>query len=200
MEGYDIVLARRTERRHSALRRLAASAYFRLLGIFNRARFDHGYGSFSIVSRQVVDSFLRITDHARHYLLLLYWLGYRVGTIDYEHGARYAGGSSYSFRTLVRHALDGVFFQTTVLLRWIVYLGFGLAASGVLLAGLLVYSWLMRSAFPGWTSLAVLILLVGGFITVSLGVVGLYIGSIFDEVRKRPLYVISRRISDGVEI
>jgi hypothetical protein len=69
----------------------------------------------------------------------------------------------------------------------------------VLLAAFLIYSWFVRSAYPGWTSLAVLILLVGGFVTVSLGVVALYIGSIFEEVRRRPLYIVSRRAVGGVE-
>jgi dolichol-phosphate mannosyltransferase len=199
LEGYDIVLARRIERQHSGLRRLAARVYFRLLGVFNRTKFDHAYGSFSIISRPVVEAFLSISDRARHYLLLLYWLGFRVGTVDYEHGKRLVGHSSYSARALLRHALDGMFFQTTVLLRWIVYLGFALAGAGVLLAAFLIYSWFVRSAYPGWTSLAVLILLVGGFVTVSLGVVALYIGSIFEEVRRRPLYIVSRRAVGGVE-
>jgi polyisoprenyl-phosphate glycosyltransferase len=199
LEGYDIVLARRLERRHSLLRKMAARIYFGWLGFFNRTKFDYTFGSFSIISRQVVDAFLTVNDRARQYLLILYWLGFRVGTIEYSHAARLAGKSSYSIQALLRHAVDGMVFQTTILLRWIIYLGFLLSLGGFLLAALLIYSWFARSAFPGWTSLAVLSLLIGGFVTISIGVVGLYIGRIFDEVRQRPLYVISRRIVDGSE-
>ena len=198
-EGYDIVLARRLERQHSLLRQMAARLYFGFLGFFHGTKFDPTLGSFSIISRQVVEAFLSVHDRARQYLLILYWLGFRVGTIDYSHGSRLAGKSTYSISALLRHAMDGMVFQTTVLLRWIVYLGFVLALGGFFLAALLVYSWFARSAFPGWTSLAVLTLLIGGFVTISIGVVGLYVGRIFDEVRERPLYVISRRIVNGIE-
>ena len=82
--------------------------------------------------------------------------------------------------------MDGLFFQTTILLRWIVYLGFALALTGLGLAAFLVVYRLSTSPLPGWTSLAVLILVTGGFIITSTGVTGLYIGKIFDQVKGRP--------------
>jgi dolichol-phosphate mannosyltransferase len=93
---------------------------------------------------------------------------------------------------LVRVALDGVFFQTTTLLRWIVYAGFLAALAGLLLALVFIVIYLTHSPYPlpGWTSLSVLVLLMGGFIILSTGVTGLYIGKIFQQVKGRPLYVI----------
>jgi dolichol-phosphate mannosyltransferase len=198
LEGWDVVLARRKARHHSLPRRLAARAYFTVLGIFNRTRFDHEYGTFSVITRKVITAYLEMKESARHYLLLLYWLGFPTASVDYEHGTRFAGRSAYGIRRLLQHALDGVFFQTTVLLRWIVYLGFAVALSGFGLAAWLVERYLVRSALPGWTSLAVLILVVGGVIIMSVGVAGLYIGRIFEEVRARPLYVVSETVVDGV--
>ncbi len=145
----------------------------------------------------MIDAFLRFQDRDRHYLFILNWLGFRTATIEYEHAERHSGSSSYSFRQLVRHALDGMFFQTTVLLRWIVYVGFWVSLAGFLLAAYYLYMYLAHAVYPGFTSLAVLILLIGGFIIMSTGVAGLYIGKVFDQVKGRPLYVIDQAVVDG---
>jgi glycosyltransferase involved in cell wall biosynthesis len=193
-EGFDIVLARRKTRHHSWLRRRAARTYFRLMNVFLKTDIDGEYGTFSLVSRKVVDSYLSIQDKGRHYLFILYWLGYRHASIDIEQAPRKNEKSSYTFTSLVRHAVDGIFFQTTVLLRWIVYLGFLVALLGLGLAVALVLLGILRSPPPGWTSLAVLLLVVGGFIIMSTGVTGLYIGKIFEQVKGRPLYVIDETV------
>jgi len=196
-EGYDVVLARRKRKQHSAFRTLAASLYFRLLNAAAKTHLDGEFGSFSIISRKVIDSFLRFRDRDRHYLFILHWLGFRTTAIEYTHAPRYAGRSSYSIAALVRHAVDGVFFQTTDLLRWIVYGGFWISLAGFLLALYYLYVYITRSILPGFTSLAVLILLIGGFILMSTGVAALYIGKVFDQVKGRPLYVIDKAIVDG---
>jgi len=191
-EGYDVVFARRTEKKHSIVRRAAAFVFFGLINLFNRTNLDGAYGAFSIISRKVVVAFLTLGDRDRHYLFILHWLGFRATAIDYTHMERHAGDSSYTFRSLVRHAFDGMFFQTTALLRWIVYFGFLVSASGVLLAGYYIYEFFAHSIYPGWTSLVVLMLLLGGFTILSSGIAGLYIGKIFEQVKDRPLYVIDR--------
>ena len=196
-EGHDIVLARRKQKRHSAFRRAAARTYFALMNAVGTRQLDGEFGSFSIISRKVIDAFLRFQDQDRHYLFILNWLGYDTETIEYAHGERHSGSSSYSVRQLIRHALNGMFFQTTLLLRWIVYVGFWVSAAGLLLAAWYVYQYFAHGLLPGFTSLAVLILLIGGFIIMSTGVAGLYIGKVFDQVKGRPLYVIDRAIVDG---
>jgi polyisoprenyl-phosphate glycosyltransferase len=197
LEGNDIVLARRKKKRHSLFRRAAARLYFRLMNVLAAARFDGEFGSFSIISRKVIDAFLRFQDRDRHYLFILNWLGFRTATIEYKHAERHSGSSSYGFRHLIRLALDGMFFQTTVLLRWIVYVGFWVSLAGFLLVAYYLYMYLAYSIYPGFTSLAMLILLIGGFIIMSTGVAGLYIGKVFDQVKGRPLYVIDQAIVDG---
>jgi polyisoprenyl-phosphate glycosyltransferase len=196
-QGHDVVLARRKRKRHSAFRVLAARIYFRLMRMVASARLDGEFGSFSIISRKVIDAFLRFQDRERHYLFILNWLGFTMATIEYEHGERHSGGSSYRLGQLIRHALDGMFFQTTVLLRWIVYVGFWVSLAGFLLAAYFIYMYLVHDVIPGFTSLAVLILLIGGFIIMSTGIAGLYIGKVFDQVKGRPLFVIDKAIIDG---
>jgi glycosyltransferase involved in cell wall biosynthesis len=192
IEGFDVVLARRTRRSDRFARRVLSRLYFRILGIFTGTRIDGEFGSFSIISRKVVEAFLRLQERDRHYLFVLSWLGFDRSSIDYEQDARFAGSSSYGFARLLRHAIQGMFFQTTVLLRWIIYFGFAVALSGVGATIYLVIKRVSGSAYPGWTSLFVLILLMGGFIIISTGITGLYIGRIFEEARSRPLYVIDR--------
>jgi len=199
-EGFDIVLARRVGRRHSVFRRLGARLYFFGLNVFSGTRLQGEYGALSIVSRKVVDAFVQLKDVDRHYLLILHWLGFRRASIDVEHAERHEGRSSYTLSKLVAHAFDGVVFQTTKLLRWIVYAGFAVALTGALLAGFFVYSWALRDPYPGWTSLAVLLLLLSGFIIVSLGVTGLYVGKIFGQVKQRPLYVVDEDLQDPLRI
>jgi dolichol-phosphate mannosyltransferase len=189
-EGYDIVLARRMQKRHHWLRRSMARAYARLLGFFGATKGDTAHGSFSIISRKVVDAFLQMGDRDRHYLFILKWLGFDTAEIEYAHAERFSGRSSYTLRALLRHAASGLFFQTTVLLRWIVYLGLWVAVAGIGLAGYFIWMYFRHSVYPGYTSLVVLILVVGGVIIMSTGVAGLYVGRIFEQVKGRPLYVI----------
>ena len=197
-EGFDVVLARRVGRQHSAHRRWAARLYFALLSRVAGRRFEGEYGTFSILARKVVDGFLRFMERDRHYLFILHWLGFRTGEIEYDHGQRLAGESSYTLRTLLAHAANGVFAQTTVFLRWIVYLGFVVCALGLALALYFFSVWLLHDAVPpGFTSLAVLILVLGGFTILTTGMSGLYVGKIFEEVKGRPLFVIDERVPPG---
>jgi polyisoprenyl-phosphate glycosyltransferase len=189
LEGYDVVYAQRRRMGTSGFRRLGSRFYFKLMNIFAGASFEEA-GSFSIVSRRVVEEFLRFKDRHRHYLLMLQWLGFDTASIEYEQPARHTGKSSYGIRGLVAHALDGLFFQTTVLLRWIVFVGFALSVVGLGLAAYYLITKLTGNAAPGFTSLAVFTLTVGGFIIISTGVTGLYIGRVFEQVRERPLFVV----------
>lgn len=194
-EGFDIVRAVREGRRHSAFRRMSALLYRRLLS--EREGGDIEFSTLSMISRKVVDAFLELRDRDREYQLVLDWLGFSQTTIGFAHAEREGGSpSAYGLRELVKVALDGMFFRTTVLLRWIVFLGFLVAAAGGLLAVYAVYSRYVEDTPPGYTSIVVLLVLLSGFIIISLGVVGLYVGRIFDQVKGRPLFVVDEQI-DG---
>jgi glycosyltransferase involved in cell wall biosynthesis len=189
-DGVDIVYARRTGRSDPAFRRFGSRLYFRLLNASLGTDFDPDYGNFSVISRKVRDAFLRFRDKDRHYLMILRWLGFEHASIDVAHAERYAGESAYTMRTLIRFAIDGLFFQSTTLLRWSTYIGFAASLGGVLLAAFFVVRYFFGTTYPGWTSLAVLILLIGGLTMTTIGVAGLYIGKIFTQVKDRPLYVV----------
>lgn len=199
VEGHDIVFGRRTHKPTGPLRRLLAALYFRCLRIFTGTEIDGQFGTFSVISRKVADALLDLKDQDRHYLMILSWLGFDAVAVDYEPALRYRGQSSYSLPQLIEHALDGVFFQTTVLLRWIVYMGFFLASLGGALAVYLLAARVAGQAYPGWTSIVVLTLVLGGFIILSTGITGLYIGKLFEQSRGRPIFVVDRVAERSVD-
>jgi polyisoprenyl-phosphate glycosyltransferase len=192
LEGHDIVFGRRSRKRTGFARTMLAKLYFWGLRVFIGSDLEGQYGSFSVISRKVADAFVELPNVDRHYLMVLLWLGFDVASVDYEPADRYRGRSSYSLRRLIEHAVDGIFFQTTVLLRWVLYLGFFLASLGGALAAYLICARLLGTAYPGWTSIVVLMLALCGFIIISTGITGLYVGKVFDRTRGRPVFVVDR--------
>jgi len=196
-EGYDVVRTVRRGWRHSAFRRWTSRIYRRLT-LETDTRPD--YSNLSLVSRPVIDAFLRLRDRDREFMIALDWLGFDSTAIEIEHHDRHDGESAYTPRRLVKVALDGMFFRSTVLLRLVVLVGFLVALAGIVLAGFEIVDYFIepKKSVPGYTSLAVLVLLLAGFIIVSVGVVGLYVGRIFEQVKDRPLFLIDRQ-AEGSE-
>lgn len=197
--GYDLVLAKRIERSHSRLRTLPAKVYFALLSRLTEEPIDGSYGTFSILSRRVADAFLRFTERDRHFLFILRWLGFNCGTIEYTHADRFEGRSSYSLLKLLKHAVQGMFFQTSVFLTWIAYIGIFFTIASFALGAFFIYRYLVQSALPGWTSLVVAILFATGLILASIGVVGIYISRIFEMSKGRPIYIVDRECGCSAE-
>jgi dolichol-phosphate mannosyltransferase len=200
LDAHELVFTRRIQRQQSWLRRVSARMYFRTRNLLLRTNFETEVGSLMLFSRKVANAFVSVRDKDRPHGLLLAWLGFDPVFVDVEHADRHAGHSSYSFSKLAASAVDGLFFQTTILLRWIVYIGLFVAFCGFVLAAVLIGLYLLATPPPGWTSLAVLLLVIGGVTIISLGVSALYVGKIFDQVKDRPLYVVDRAIVGGVEL
>jgi len=197
--GYDVVLSRRRRRRQSLLRRAAGSGYYRLRNVLVKGDMYTNYTNLSLLTRKVVDAFLTLGDKDRQYLLIVHWLGFRQAAIEVDPAERHSGRSSYTLRQMIRVAVDGMFFQSTVLLRWVVFAGFAIASLGILLAGYTMLAFLLGRPVPDWTALPMTLLLLAGFIIISGGVTGLYVGKIFEQVKGRPLYVIDTKVVNGVE-
>ena len=190
-EGIPVVYGVRVRHGTSRSRRAAAWSYSKIMNATTGSRIHPGHGCFSLMSREVVDAYLRVPDRDRNHMLILYWLGFPHVDVPFVQPHRHSGESAYTFRTLMRLAGDGLFFQTTALLRWVIYLGFAVASAGAMLAVYYVAVRLGGSTPPGFTALAVLILVMSGFVITSIGVTGLYVGRIFDQVKGRPLYVVA---------
>ena len=195
LAGHDVVNTTRDRPRRSPVRGALARTYLHLRNALLGARVGTEHGTLSMLSRPVVDAFLQLRDNDREYLIALTWLGYDTTTVQFERQPRPYGRSSYTWRRLARVAIDGLFFQTTVLLRWVVLAGLLIALAGGLLAAFYVYTYFAyEDRLPGYTSIAVLLLLLSGFIIVTLGVVGMYVGKVFEQVKGRPLYLVAEEV------
>ncbi len=190
-QGYDLVRTRRKQWRHSRFRRWTSRVY-RNLTQETQARAD--YSSFTLLSRRVIDAFLKLNDRDREFMIVLNWLGFDSTTVEIEHHERHAGDSAYGLQRLIRVALHGMFFRSTVLLRLVVLIGFVIALIGFGVAGYEIIDYFVEPAkrFPGFTTLAVLMLVLAGVIIFSVGIVGLYVGRVFEQVKDRPLFLIDK--------
>jgi hypothetical protein len=190
-EGFDVVLARTKERKQPLHRNLGAQAFrmFNLLAS-GREQPETNLGSYSLLSRKVVKAFLQLPERQRHYLQILRWIGFKVTYLDLEHRERFQGRSSYTLRKLFRLAADGSVSQSRRLLYCSVGLGIAYVIVALLMVIYIVAHWAFWGMQEGWPSIAVLIIGSTGCIMLTLGVLGLYVGAILEEVRARPLYII----------
>jgi glycosyltransferase involved in cell wall biosynthesis len=198
-EGFDVVLTRRVGRHRSPSRQLGAAIYFIVLRGLLRAHLDPTQGAFSVLSRRARAAFLQITDRNRHYVPIVHWIGFEQAQIEYEPNVRPTGQSSYTLRSLFALAVEGIFFQTTTLLRYVIYTGFTVCVFGFGLAAYDAYARIFLNPPSGFTSLSILLLVLSGFIIISSGIAGLYIGQVFQQVKGRPLYLIEQELH-GTEV
>jgi len=196
-QGHGIVLAKRIAKKHSLLRRTLSRFYMKLIKVVSHNNVDNAFGCLSIMSRDARQAYNQFKDIGRQHISILCWLDFNMTYIYYDHGSRHSGESSYTLKTLLRHAFHGMLFQSTLFLRWIVYFGFFLVILGFILAIYFIsQSFFNTNPVSGWTSMFVLLLLMGGFIISSTGIIGLYISKIFDQVRDRPLFVIDKTVKN----
>ena len=198
LEGYDIVYTTKQKRAHSAFKNITANIFNKVFNYLIENKEHKGkndVGSYSMLSRKVVDSYLKIHDYRRHYLMILRWLGFHSAYVEVVHSKRFEGKSSYTLKKLIDHALDGITSHTDKLLRLTVSVG--LLMSFVAFCG--VFGIILKSFYIpfqiGWPSLAVLILLTSGITTTCVGICGLYIGRIFEQTKNRPLYIVQNEIN-----
>jgi dolichol-phosphate mannosyltransferase len=196
-EGYDYVLARRISRTTHSLRVFASTLYFAVFNRLNSTNIDPACGTLSILSRKVVNAILSIKDRDRNLLFLLNWVGFNSGYIDYHQEDRPAGKSSYKLSRLLIHAVDGLLLQSANLLYWVVGFGFFMCALSLLLGIFLVCSYWLYGSIKGWTSLAVSLLFCTSIILISMGIIGSYIGKIFNQTKPRPIYIIDAQVKSS---
>lgn len=191
--GFDVVFARRRERRFGWWKNFSARMYYAIFRWLAGVEYDPNIGSYSIISRKVVDAFLRFGDYRRGYVIVLHWLGFARGYVEVEHRERPDGRSGYSAMRLLAHALTLTLTYSEKPLHLAIYVG-GLLA----LVSFGVGGWFFVRYFTsnvgqnalGWTSLMISHLFLSGLILMSVGVIGLYMGRIFEQVKHRPIYIV----------
>jgi glycosyltransferase involved in cell wall biosynthesis len=194
-EGFQVVYTVKKSRKENPLKRLAFRSFYRILHALSAIPIPMGAGNFSLMDRRVVDVLRTMPERNRFISGLRAWAGFQQTAIYYDRDPRFAGKPQMSLGRLIQLALDGIFSFSNVPLRLAVYLG--LIAATVSFTGgfYVIYAKLFTNqAILGWASTIISILFVGGMILVTLGVIGEYIGRIYEEVKKRPLYVIREKI------
>lgn len=195
-EGYDIVFARRKERKDNFLKVFLANQFYKVYRFATDGNYDGAICNFSIVRSDVVKNYCKMREQHRGYVMYMKWLGYRQAVIDVEHDERYEGKSSYNLKKRIDMALELLTSQSDKVLRLFVGLGFLMSLLAFLtIIGLIIYR-CVEKVSVGWTSLIATNVLVGGIIIMVVGVVGIYVGNIFMQTKGRPLYVVRQILND----
>lgn len=189
-EGYDVVFARRKERKDTAMKKFVSNCFYKLYSYASGGNYDPALCNFSISSRKVIDSYCSMREEHRAFVIYVKWLGFRQTALDVDHNERFEGKSSYNFKRRMKMAMDILTSQSDKLLRLTAGAGMGIAACSFLVMLFHVVRYFFAHIALGWTSLIAAIFLTGGLTIMSIGVVGLYVGNIFMQVKERPLYVV----------
>ncbi|AXV17701.1 glycosyltransferase (plasmid) [Neorhizobium sp. SOG26] len=189
--GADVVYGVRTERLgESWFKRLTASLFYRLLAKVVDVQIPVDTGDFRLISRRALDVLLSMPEHNRFIRGMVSWIGFRQVPIAYQRQPRFAGETKYPLSRMLRFAADAITGFSTLPLRTATYFGF---VSGFFAFASLIYtigSWLMGNAITGWTSLMSVVLLLGAAQLLVIGIVGEYLGRLYMEAKRRPLYVV----------
>jgi len=198
-EGFDVVYGLRTKREGETRFKLwTASVFYRLLRAMTRVEIPADAGDFRLLSRRVVDALARMPERARYLRGMTSWLGFPQVGVQYDRDARYAGETKYRTRRMIGFALDAITSFSTTPIRIVTGVGFLLVAFCAVVFGWVVYVKLFTStAVAGWTSVLVVVLLLGGMQLVALGIIGQYVGRIFEEAKQRPLYLVGEAVEGG---
>lgn len=191
-EGHEMVAARRGKRNDGFLKRFTSWLFFKLFNYLSGIKHDSEVGNFRIISKKVVLAFRQMGEKMRFYTGMMDWVGFTKASVNVQHGKRFGGKTTYTYRKIIDLALDAILSYSDKPLWLSIKIGFFLAFFAVLLGCIVVYRALFLGIpVVGWASLFVSIYFLSGIIIVSIGVVGIYVGKTFDETKARPLYIIS---------
>ncbi|MCR9143198.1 MAG: glycosyltransferase family 2 protein [bacterium] len=201
-EGYDVVYAKRTRRQgESLMKRVTARLFYATIGAIGDIAIPPNVGDFRIFNRRVLDSLVGLKERRRFMKGLFTWVGFRQYALPYVREARAAGETQWNYWKLWNFAIEGITSFTIAPLRIWTYLGLVLAFGAFIYASILITRVLIYGIdVPGYASLMVVTLFIGGIQLINLGVLGEYVGRIFEEVKGRPLYIVSELEGDLVAV
>lgn len=199
-EGYDIVLAQRFERKDSLWAKWGSKAFYAVLRYFTDIEHDAMVANFGIYSAKVIQSVSLYREQNRSFPLFINHVGFKKTSIPVVHDARNQGQSSYSFKKKMKLALDCIIAYSNKPLRMSIQFGVATSFLSVFFAVcLIIKNFVFQVPVPGWTSIMVSFFFMFGVLLTMIGILGLYIGKIFDEVKARPLYLVRDMINFSEE-
>jgi dolichol-phosphate mannosyltransferase len=193
--GYDVVYAiRRTRKGESRFKLLTASVFYRLIKRMTNVSIPVDTGDFRLMSRRVVDALRQSRERHRFLRGMVSWTGFNQTGVEYDRDERFSGQTKYPLRKMLKFAIDGITSFSDVPLRFASYLGFTVSTAAFIYAIVIILFKAFRWGTPeyarGWASTMVVILFLGGVQLIGIGILGEYLGRIYDEVKARPLYLI----------
>lgn len=197
-EGFEIVQTKRMATENvGVMKNLTSSCYYKLINSLSKVEITPGGSDFRLMDRIAVNALKNYKEKARFIRGLVKTLGFKSTYLEFVAPARFAGISKFSFGKMLHFALDGITAFSNLPLRWAFYTGtfFGFV-SICLLLHIFYAKYISQDAEPGWTTIMCCMLFLGGIQLIGIGILGEYIGRIFEEVKNRPLYIISRHVKN----
>jgi len=196
--GYDIVFARRSQRTDGWLKKKLSRTFYTVLGYLTDTKQDPAIGNFGIYQRKVIDAILDMDDYVKYFPAMVKWVGFDATEIDVQHGHRFEGNSTYSLKALCDLAINIILSFSDKPLRLTVRFGLLISLSAFLFAILNVYLYFAgKITVIGFTTLIVSLWLLSGIVITLIGMLGLYVGRIFDQTKSRPIYIVNKKLNES---
>jgi len=196
--GFDVVYGVRSDRAgETRLKLVTASAFYRLLNRVTKIQIPANVGDFRLISRRVVDQLKQLREKDRFVRGLVSWVGFKQTGVTYKRDPRFAGETKYPFRKMLKFAFDGITSFSTMPLKLAMWTGYAAAILAVLYLLSVFVQKLLGYTVEGWATIMVAMLFLGSVQLICLGIIGEYLGRIFNEVKPRPMYVIEEDLTGG---
>jgi polyisoprenyl-phosphate glycosyltransferase len=190
-QGFDVVYGVRSDRAgETRMKLMTASAFYRLLGRLTNIYIPANVGDFRLISRRVVNQLKQLREKDRFVRGLVSWVGFKQTGVTYHRDPRYAGETKYPFRRMLKFAFDGITSFSTLPLKFATWTGYATAVLAVLYLVYVLVAKLLGFTIHGWTTIMVAMLFLGSVQLICLGIIGEYLGRVFNEVKPRPMYVV----------
>lgn len=197
-QGNEIVQTKRLATEDAGFfKNITSRTYYKLINALSNVEITPGGSDFRLMDRKAVEAFKLYRERARFIRGLVNTLGFRVTVLEFVAPPRFAGHSKFNLRKMLHFALDGITAFSNLPLRWAFYIGLIFGISSLLLLGHVFYvKFVTNDAVPGWATTTVSVLFLGGIQLVGIGILGEYIGRIFEEIKHRPLYLVARHLKN----
>ncbi len=191
-QGADVVYAVRRQRAGESFgKKITAALFYRLLARLTDTNIPLDTGDFRLMSRRALDALMAMPEQARFIRGMVAWIGFKQVPITYDRSERLAGETKYPFSKMLKLALDAITGFSTTPLRFASHAGMALVGVSVLILGYILYGWLCGDTVEGWTSLMLLVVMLGAAQMFVLGMIGEYLGRLYMESKRRPLYLVA---------
>lgn len=195
-EHFDIVLAKREERTDGFIKKASSRLFYGVLSYLTGTKQDASVANFGMYHANVISSLQKLREPIRYFPTMIKWVGFRKAYFKVEHGERFAGTTSYNWKKLFRLALDIILANSDKPIRLVVKLGLVIAALSFIIGVVMIYKYVTNQiTVAGYTSILVSIWFIGGMMLSVLGLIGLYIGKIFEGVKQRPIYIKAQELN-----